>query len=583
METSIISTIILLVFIIAVWKSNYNDRQEEKKRNAQKQSVRLQPTVVEAPTVETPVKLSAKEVVECVLNDLHCEYCQFDYNDWGVGYDFSYQNGQFRLIANKDTEQVRLYYPGILDVDIDKKSVLAEVCKDFNYGNHAYKACYDFVAETDKLRLDLLADERVTGKLEVDMELLKNMFSYCFTHHRTIHDKYLNAIGSHNGLETREEQMREHYLQLLHETDHQQNKAISTEEPLTMLHLWSLTRERWLLNDPISMTLVSDVNRVVTDLAEIQRTNVVRMLMEQREKEGETKTEELVCLLKYKDEHVMIVVRLESENEADAVLSLSIVSNWKSQSENMDYDEDELPITLNIVYDKRTEKQRHAEFVYMADETEETDTPNLVQQEIQGQTDKPWAESLYWGTKAFLDGAAGRAIFYLERVYQEMEKELGNLSEREKDSFNRVMYRLGYCYNELGLFKQAYYYLEQVFRTDSLEWNMEHVNALVNGSDWRAEMAINSEKESMLQWLNEHEEHEMRDAVVDYMIFLDRRKVFIMIEQGRLEEAKSLLIEMVKYEAFEDYARQELRYIAELENGGKKQPKWMRKRMKKSF
>lgn len=509
----------------------------------------------------------ASEIVEEILKGLNCEYRKSDYQDWADSYEFRYQNGFFIVTANRIGLDFRIFFPSILFVETDQREMLAEVCNNFNYGNIVCKVYTTYNEQMNSLDVHLILDGNFGSSCVSCAKAMQSLLDSAFSGHRQFVDIYERKKKELPGTsDLKEEIRREDFLLAQHENpQHGKRNADSPAEPMSLLNLWSLTCERWLLKDPERLTIVGEGIDVITDLAAIQRQDVVRPLIELRSRTEGEKPSEMTYLLKYRDENVAITVELLEENDKEATLSLSIASDWVDLTTDGSQGKTEHPIRININYDKRTQEEQYAEYRFMASEADETDTPTPAQEELRGQTDKPWAEALYWGTKAFMERRTVMAIHHLEEVYESMKNTYRYMSDREKEEFFRVIFRLGFCYNELGLYKQAYFYLDGVFRTGSLNNNEEFINTLVNSEDWRTEPILDAEWEHWFRWCTENPEHQAQGSVMEYLRFLGRKKTLYLIGQKRLKEAKNQLESMLEDEPSADFAREQLDYIKFLE------------------
>ena len=94
-------------------------------------------------------------------------------------------------------------------------------------------------------------------------------------------------------------------------------------------------------------------------------------------------------------------------------------------------------------------------------------------------------------------------------------------------------------------------------------FTQEYVNALVNGGDHRALQFI----EDLIANVNasvESDEEETPSHVLKFLAFLKRRKVYVLVEKKRFEEAKKNLMEMLDDPECADFAINELAYIQKL-------------------
>ncbi len=131
-----------------------------------------------------------------------------------------------------------------------------------------------------------------------------------------------------------------------------------------------------------------------------------------------------------------------------------------------------------------------------------------------------------------------------------------------KRLFMETAYKLGFCYNELGLYKQAFYYLDLTSNDGNIRHTMEMVNTMANGKDVR----LFSYTEAVLDEVkrNFSEDDEMPDSIRDFINFLRRRRGYAYINFNQLDQAEKIFTQMLNEEENADYAIQELAYIKDL-------------------
>ena len=137
----------------------------------------------------------------------------------------------------------------------------------------------------------------------------------------------------------------------------------------------------------------------------------------------------------------------------------------------------------------------------------------------------------------------------------------GVIDELEDESLRKIAYyaayHAGFCLMELEKMTTASYYLEIASHAMNYEYVQEYINCLSNTKDLRAlpvieEVMKNSPMPFSSDGIKEWEYH---------MAFLRRRKGYVLIDLGRIAEARAYLTEMLNDPVNKDFAENELNYI----------------------
>lgn len=116
---------------------------------------------------------------------------------------------------------------------------------------------------------------------------------------------------------------------------------------------------------------------------------------------------------------------------------------------------------------------------------------------------------------------------------------------------------IGYCYMELDLAEIADYYLNVGITACEIWPTMEYVNFLANTKDVRALSII----DKLLLEVNKVNKKDQ----VQLCAFLKRRKAYVLIDWGMIEQAKDLLNSMLEDPLCSEFAKNELAYIRQME------------------
>ncbi len=169
---------------------------------------------------------------------------------------------------------------------------------------------------------------------------------------------------------------------------------------------------------------------------------------------------------------------------------------------------------------------------------------------------------LYWGNKVLQEKRYWGAIVYFENVYYSL-KELWFKSELPDDAqvaFYDSCYSIGWCYAELKLYERALFYLEICLSRGNVADKVEYINCLVQSKDIRAMWFILRE----LQRLSQLKENEFTGEIISYYHFLHRRRGYVLIDMGKLDEAETEFTKMLEDEVNKEFAQRELEYIKQL-------------------
>ena len=172
------------------------------------------------------------------------------------------------------------------------------------------------------------------------------------------------------------------------------------------------------------------------------------------------------------------------------------------------------------------------------------------------------AYNLYWGQQYFMAGRYYEAILNLGNVFNSFRENFFEMTAEHKRVFMEVAYKLGFCYNELGLYRQAFYYLDLMASDGNIRHTMELVNAMANSKDLRLFSYTEEVMEEVKR--NFSEDDELPENIKDFINFLRRRRGYAFIDFNQLDKAEKIFTQMLDEEDNADYAINELAYIKKL-------------------
>jgi tetratricopeptide (TPR) repeat protein len=225
-------------------------------------------------------------------------------------------------------------------------------------------------------------------------------------------------------------------------------------------------------------------------------------------------------------------------------------------------------VTMLIALDRSDDKKRQQEFDYMWSDAQlkarngEKDSLTDDQLLLGQVRVADVAYNLYWGQRMFDAERFYEAILYLENVFNSYREDFFEMKHEHRQVFMEVVYKLGFCYNELGLYKQAFYYLDLIASDGNIRHTMELVNTMANSKDLRLFNYTEGVMEEVKR--NFREDDELPENIKDLINFLRRRRGYAYIDFNQLDKAEKIFTQMLNEEENADYAINELAYIRKL-------------------
>ena len=186
-------------------------------------------------------------------------------------------------------------------------------------------------------------------------------------------------------------------------------------------------------------------------------------------------------------------------------------------------------------------------------------------------TIQPVAQVSFLGIRRFNQGRYLEAIGLLQQAYDYKNEDMHKLRQPKDDdwkTYSNICFYLAFCYMELGLYKQAYYYLDLLLPQRRYAYTTEYVNCMVNAHDLRALNMIDHLLETLTpepsdddEKDDDEDEKEEDASLGSFLSFLKRRKSYVLIEFRRYDEAEKLLKELLDDPSSSDFAINELAFL----------------------
>ena len=522
-----------------------------------------------------------KLITDEALNSLHCDVEWEDDGDDKVA-QYQYQNGHFRLRLEKNSPFVKLSYLFCLSSTLDKLTVARIVANRCNIISDNVKVVYSINDETNEVNIHLLSSLFLNPDSATDMfaETMAAVFSWQNALVRKMGE--VEHQTHEPGQDVEEEAaMNGRVKFLLRQQEMRLQKEdlprLSDKQPLAIGEF--LEKALGLPKvKPIRLELIGATTTVLEDSDVIWHFNLDSIVQNFRG-EGARGFASAMLWVELSDmptvqRQITFAFTDEGKDEKSdyfrvtatlVPLSANTTSPYRQQHLNMH------SCSVILAHDNISRKQEIDEANYMWKEAlqkmrnGEDGSLSAEQQLLLHCTDEGLARLLYKGRKLFLKGRFYEALLPLEQAFEIMQPDYDGMKSGQKEIFYEVIYHIGFCYSELKLYAQAKGYLEMLMRLNNISFTTEMINCMVNSGDFRALMAVDSIIGSINDNLAQNDEEKPSENIAMFLAFLNRRKAYLLVEKGRLEEAKGLLKRMLKDPASADFAISELAYIQKLE------------------
>lgn len=526
-------------------------------------------------------KESAIKNFEQFLKDYNCVYTVNQEENNSTVYSFDFQAAHFVGAIRKQDDCVEVTYPCMATAPISQIDIVRTKCNERNNSNILFKFSYSIDHESNVINIHMsffnnkVNAENIVSELQAAFHFQREWFKDF--------DEAVAISKDSDSLDLESElykHQREMFMlrrmELMHQLD---TSAASIAAGTGALPLWQMLETVSPL--PQSTLLFMTVNTVngqhrIEDEQGIREFDLRHALIEGQGKEARLTRDYAVLDLHYKQGHDekprLATITLTAEGEDDqAIYSRVTVTQVPRNASRMNSlsNEGRQPhsVSLLIALDRSSDKQRQQEFDYMWSDAQlkarNGEKDSLTEDQLLlGQVRvADVAYNMYWGVQAFNSSRYYEAILYLENVFNSYRCDFFEMGSEGKHLFMEVAYKLGFCYNELGLYRQAFYYLDLIASDGNIRHTMELVNAMANGKDLRL---FNYTEEIMDEVKRNFDQDDLPENIKDFINFLRRRRGYAYIDFNQLDQAEKVFTQMLGEEDNVDYAINELAYIKKL-------------------
>ena len=518
---------------------------------------------------------------ERFLKETNCTYSVTKEED-ATTIPFEFQAAHFIASIRKQDDCIEVTYPTMASAPLSQLHLVRSKCNERNNSNILFKFTYSIDHEENEVNVHMsFFNNHVTS--ESMAHQLKAAF-YFQREWQHDYDEAVSAAKDHDTSDLESEiykHEREMFmlrrLELRHQLD---SSAASIAAGTGSLPLWQMLDTVAPL--PEARLLFMTVNTVngqqrIEQEQDIRNYDLRHALVEGKGKEARLTRDYAVLDLHYKlglDEKPMmstIAITAEGEDTHSIYSRVTVTHTPRNASRlNSLSNENRQPrsVSMLIALDRSDDKQRQQEFDYMWTDAQlkakndELDSMTDEQKMLCQVHSSDVAYNLYWGQQLFHAERYYEAILHLENVYHSYREVFFDLTAEQKRSFMEVAYKLGFCYNELGQPKLAFYYLDLMASDGNIRHTMELVNSMANSKDLR----LFSYTEGVMDEVkhNFSEDEELPDNIRQFINFMRRRRGYAYIDFNQLDQAEKIFTKMLDEEENADYAINELAYIKRL-------------------
>lgn len=536
--------------------------------------------------------------IEDTLKQFFAEYnCKFeleaDDEEKSRGFNryfFDFQGGHY--VANTFHESgVEIVFPRIVDVPARYLDIVRATCNRCNSNDSCYK--YSYVAREEQAEIGV----HISYFAEVaTVESLHKAISEFFQAQREFNECLKNAVENGRRDHTLDvervysERKRELFLIRNQEIQHGQTIADTFFSEGKQLTLGSLVKDLLDRKDIKFTRLQVMDDKTMTDMKEdetdLEKVSLTSFIVDDSGEEPSYRSSVVTMAATYKtplsespDDTYVLTISMREAGIADRTLFYRVTLAFDQGDASMRNSilatstDNKTPLSHSLLvgYDFSSSDQLRAEADYMWKDAlikvSENKNEELSdeQEMLMDVTCSNNAYNLYWGRHYMLNNRYYEAIAHFENVYRRTRKSFFTSSKEATKQFMQMLYYLGFCYCELGLYEKAFYYLNIVRTTGNIHHVMEYVNVLANSGDIRVFKEIETIAEDVHQQFTDDED--IPEHVQNLLSFLKRRRAFSLIEFGEFDEAEKAYKALLDDPESHDYALNELAYLQQLKSG----------------
>lgn len=523
-------------------------------------------------TLETTVA-EREQMIHQALLDLNCQPQWESQGDDTRAVHYEYQSGHFRILIEKGSPVIRLMYLFFYTVPAKYLDRVRQVCNNCNSVSPFGHIVYSVNAERYEVDLHVFAN--FVPERERAVAMLRYVMAGVFYWQQAFVRRYEEMENSDTDDVEANMARWNHEVELMRNMElHVQHAGPLVETPTTPLALSALLRHLMDIEDihVERFTLLSDQLHRSDDDDQCLEQQPVQWL-EQSTAPSVSGSMEYHHLSAPTQQRTLMFTVTRAGGDDDCryyrftVCRVPVSADVSVDVHSVDHREQSA--SALIAYDLKSDKQMHDESMYMWKEAIEKyraghEDQLTAQERLLCQCAEPTsAHLLYRGHQLFLQKRYVEALDPLLSAYQLSAHRFDHLHGIDRERFYQICYYISFCYMQLGRYALASHYMACVPLQHRIDFAMLRVDSLILSND---AFSMQMVSELMKQMEDAHrdedsQEVEMSPVVRDFYETLRRRRVFLLIERGEMDQAEQQLREMLTDSRHTDYAIREMAYV----------------------
>lgn len=518
-----------------------------------------------------------KTIINNALATLNCTP-EWNETEHGISASYIYQAGFFRICISKKSRYVSLAYMYMFETSLTNLESVRELCNMFTKRSENVKFVYSVNGEKNLMNVHIIAT--FTPERDSCDQLLQEEMSNIFGCRNMFYNEFGKMMNDMDNTNIRDleknaaEWSRKNFLVHEHEMLNVSSKQRFRENQYEHLSLITFMRNV-LSNDTINIVsillcIADEKHTKITDASGIMSYNLSDALISN----GIKIRNNITLVVEYNDDVLpgftrtaVLHVNYEGGGKKAIYYRVSVMQVPMSAD---DIYNSEIVKSVTVAYDTGDKKQNYYEFLYLwkeAQEKKNDNQPLTIEEKLISYTDEENnAYKIFKARQLFLQHRYYEAVPYLDKAYCYLSANFAKLKDSGIASFYEVCFMLGTSYCDMRDFERALPYLANTLEAenigipiaDAIRYKKEYVNCLVNSGDYRA-MKYVFDLINTIE--NAQKYRNLSRYWNDFLSFLKRRYVQILINNTFYDDAEIELKGMLEDPENKDYALDELAYL----------------------
>ena len=558
---------------------------------------------------DTSSALPPVEVARRVLEQLHCEVTWDEKEDSVNSCDITYQGGHFMLRVWDRHPYALLMYPCFYAADSTELELVRSVINRVNTESILTRVVTGITDKTGEVQCHIMVCVMLDEVSPTRVRAVTDALNSCFGVRRDFDKYFTEAKASGDDDPELDDAHRriDHYLLGEQAWNHYEDHVRVKPSDTARFTISEMMRRIFDWNDVESVSLRIVIGNQVVEMPDAGDFEPLDALVE---KGGTVIAGDAVLLMEVRrggltffDENVALTgsepggapQRLATSvtammhvthSDSEAVyVRVTLTHDASDCGEIRSLQHPEMKgnaVTFIIARDLADDTRRQEEFRFMLDEARDNLRNGRVEQltDIQehllaNDDDVNNGYHLYWGRCYARHRRYAEALVHYLTVYESQKAQFMQMNKRQRKQYYDVMYNVGMCYARLGQAERAYFFLDAAAQTNQTNYIVELINCMINSGAPLADQVLTNVSNHMQEQIEEHQDDEDGDieAANAFVRFLNMRRAYLFIEQKRWDEAEDLLNQLLKDEETEEFAMNELAYMATIRNIADNAPK----------